>query len=93
MLLLALVTPFLNLYFSINDPETLQVIFSLSDLKLNETVSSIQVKLRKLSKNSFQTDRSAKVVDITSHRDSHNFPCMYPSRVLTEGVQPDVLPM
>ena len=26
-------------------------------------------------------------------QDSHNLPCMYPSRVLAEGVQPDVFPV
>ena len=61
--MLALVRLFLNLYFSISDSETLQVIFSLLDLKFNGKGEVMQTE-----KN--WTDWSATVVVIT--RDSHN---------------------
>ena len=89
--MLALVRLLLNPYFSINDLETLQVIFSLLGLKLNGIVLSIWVKLCKLRKTSFYTGQQKLL--LSPHRDSHNLQSMYPTRVLAEGVQPDVLPV
>ena len=83
--MLALMRLFLNPYFFINDPETLQVIFSLRDKIGWNCFQSIQVKSCKLRKTSFQTDWSAKVVVIASHRGLHA--CIR-LRVLAEGVQP-----